>query len=230
MKKMKKFDKLYNKIVFEEVGKLPTTDTILPESLCNPDNCYRWVKGQANVYACMITEDNVELATKFLQNCRENKNKQAQVGKYLVFNPNIPEEGGQVWMNKLSGYSKATSENSAFDSLHISEGGLEFDEYVFIPKTENLEEGLDTWVGFQIPNGMEFKVEEGCGNNGADDSSSFGTDWLPIVNGRFDWSRSLVSMKQSNFKCTGKEQPKIDEECLNSWKEQTSKVDKNEEV
>lgn len=219
---MNKFDKLFN-LIMEEIKDLPTTDTILSKDLCNPDNCYRWVKGQANVYGCMITEDNVDLATKFLQKCRENKNKKAQVGKYLVYNPNIPEDGGQVWMNKLSGYSKATSENSVFEELHISQNGLEFDEYIFIPKEKDLEEGLDTWVGFQIPKGMEFKIEEGCGNNGSDGSSSFETDWLPIVNGKFDWSRSLVSMRQSNFKCTGKEQPKIDKQCLDSWNEQIQK-------
>lgn len=216
---MNKFDTLFNKIIFEELQKLPTTDTVLPENLCNPDNCYRWVKGQANVYGCLITDENVEQVSEFLKKDRENSNVKPQVGRYLVYNPHIAEKDGQVWMNKLSGYSKATSENSAFDELHISKDGLEFDEYVFIPKEKDLEEGVDTWVGFQIPEGKTFKINKGCGNNGADESTAYETDWLPIVNGKFDWARSLASMKQSNFTCTGKEKVKLDDQCLENWKE-----------
>lgn len=201
---------------------IPTTDTIFPIELCNPDNCYRWVKGRVNVYACLITNENMKNAHEFLKKDRENPNVSPQIGKYIVFNPNIPESDGQVWMNRLSGYSKATSQNSEFNSLHISKDGLEFDEYIFIPKEKDLEEGIDFWVGFQIPNGMTFKIESGCGNHGSDESLAFATDWLPIVDGKFDWARSRNSMKQSHFICTGKEQSKINDKCLQSWENSNS--------
>ena len=217
---MNKFDELYNKIIFEEIQKLPTTDTILSKNLCNPNNCYRWVKGQANVYACLITNKNFEQAIEFLKKDRENSNVKPQVGKYLIYNPHIKEQDGQVWMNKLAGYSKTTPDNSAFDNLHISKDGLEFDEYIFIPKNKDLEEGVDLGGRRQIKKRMTFKINKGCGNNGADESIAYETDWLPIVNGKFDWARSLPSMKQSNFKCIGKEQPKINNDCLNSWNTQ----------
>lgn len=82
---------------------------------------------------------------------------------------------------------------------------------------EEMEEGTDFWTGFQIPEGMTFTIPQGCGNNGADGSQAYPTDWLPIVNGKFDWARSLISMKQSNFKCIEKTNSNITPECLNSW-------------
>ena len=206
-----------NITITPHTSNIPTTDTILPIELCNPENCYRWRKGQTNVYACLITNENIKDADEFLKKDRENSNISPQIGKYVIYNPNIPESDGQVWMNKLPGYSKATSENSKFSSLHLSKDGLEFDEYIFIPKEKGIEEGVDTWVGFQIPKGKTFKIESGCGNHGSDESSAFATDWLPIVNGKFDWARSRGSMKQSNYICTGKEQIKIDDKCLQSW-------------
>lgn len=105
---MNKFNTLYNKLLFEELNMLPTTDTILPKELCNPNNCYKWIKGKANVYACLITDTNYEIVAGFLHRNRENANTKPQVGKYLVYNPHIEEKGGQIWMNKLAGYSLAT--------------------------------------------------------------------------------------------------------------------------
>jgi len=228
---MENFKTLYNKIIFEDLNKLPTPDTILPENLCNPNNCYKWVKGQANVYGCKITEENVETVKKFLK-VREKANLIPQIGRYVVYNPNIPEKGGQIWMNKLSGYTEATKENSKFDSLtlakKINEGEdeennevLNFTEYVFLPKTkdEEMVEGEDWWYGFQIPKTEDFKIADGCGNNGADGSTAYKTDWLPIVNGKFDWARSRESMKQSNFVCVEKGSVKLSDECQKNWDE-----------
>ena len=224
---MSKFSKAY-KTIMEEIGGYPMTDIPLRNELCDLDHLYRWTKGKANVYACLITDENAKLSEEFLHRCRENQNKKVKIGQYIVYNPNIPEDAGQVWMNKLSGYSKASFDNSAFNGkLKISEGGLDFEEYVFIPKIDNLEDGVDTWVGFEIPKGMTFKIEEGCGNNGSDGSSAFETDWLPIVNGKFDWARSLASMRQSNFTCEGsinKSEIHIDQKCIDSWNEQSKNM------
>ena len=220
---MNSFKNLYNKIIFEDLNKLPTTDTILPENLCNPNNCYKWVKGQANVYGCKITEENIEAVKKFLK-VREKANLNPQIGRFVVYNPNIPEKGGQIWMNKLTGYVPATNENSKMKSLHLSQDGLEFDEYIWLPKEnkEEQEEGNDWWWGFQIPKTEDFKIADGCGNNGADGSTAYKTDWLPIVNGKFDWARSRESMIQSNFTCIEKGSVKLSDECQKNWDERNN--------
>lgn len=215
---MSKFNDVYNRILFEELNKLPTADEILPQDMCNPSTCFKWVKGQANVYGCMITAENLAAVTNFLQ-VREMPGLKPQVGKFVVYNPHIEEKDGQIWMNKLNGYIKATPENSKFESTHLSQDGLEFDEYVFIPKKnfEEMKEGDDWWYGFQIPVGINFVIQPGCGNNGADGSTAYSTDWLPIVNGKFDWARSRGSMKQSNFICLGRGIPELSPEALENW-------------
>lgn len=116
-------------------------------------------------------------------------------------------------MNKLDGYAKIDGSTE--------KDGLTFDAYEFKPKTNESEmvEGVDVWTGFKIPEGKDFKIPAGCGNNGADGSTAFGTDWLPIVDGKFDWARSIESMKQANFECIGKADAKLDEACMKAWDE-----------
>lgn len=228
---MSKFNDAYNRILFEELNKLPTVDEVLPQDMCNPSTCFKWVKGQANVYGCMITAENLEAVTNFLQ-VREMPELKPQIGKFVVYNPNIAKEDGQIWTGKaqeviidnkkeivLKGYTKATPKNSAFGSTSLTQDGLKFDEYIFIPKEDpsTMVEGEDWWYGFQIPVGIDFIIQPGCGNNGADGSTAYATDWLPIVNGKFDWARSRGSMKRSNYICVEKGNPEIAPEALENW-------------
>lgn len=229
---MSKFNDLYN-LLMEEIeqqnekltAKTDDKDFYLNQDECNPQHIYKWSKGLANVYGCKVTEDNLEAAKKFLK-VKENPNLTPTKGKFIVYNPHISENGGQIWMNKLEGYEKATEKNSAFDGkINIQEAGLKFDEYIYQPSEDKKEEGLDWWYGFQIPKGMKFNVEQNCGNNGADGSVAEGTQWLPIVKGKFDWARSIDSMKQSNFvrsdlTSEDKQKFKFDEKCKKSWQKQ----------
>lgn len=191
---MNKFNEVYMKIIHEQ-----TDDSFMKKF-------FRWNKGEVTVYAHMVTDDDIDLCNDFIAQCRENIGMKAKPGRYLVYNPNIPKKDGQVWMNKLSGYEKVPGT--------ITKDGLTFEKYHYTPKEGNLEEGTDTWIGIRIPEGVTFKIPDGLGNNGSDGSTAYGTDWLPIVNGKFDWARSEASMKQSNFINVGQETPSIDEECL----------------
>ena len=219
MNKMNKFDKLFNLIMEEivegETSNKLTPKTVLPVDQCNPQHCYKWVKGKVNVYGCKITEDNLDAVKSFLK-VREKSDLTPTVGKFVVYNPQIKEKDGQIWMNKLNGYTQGKKRLT-------TKNGLKFQEYIFTPKEkeEDMVEGEDYWYGFQIPKGMTFNIESGCGNNGADGSEAKSTDWLPIVNEKFDWARSRGSMEQSNFTCVSDaSENKLDEKCLTSWKEQ----------
>ena len=176
-----------------------------PEAEPDPSEMYVWAKGNVDVYACPVTNDNVDICTALYQaNCKEELNKEetkrssATVGKYIFYNPDLSFSEGCIWQNKIGNYKVDEGKDEKAlgdiwrDDLQVLKKDksmingikrLVFTPYHFtkagLTSPENaIEKGKDGeyFVGFRVPSGMKFTIPQGCGNNGSDGSGCDGND------------------------------------------------------
>ena len=208
----------------------------------SPSDLYVWVKGEVHVYACKITDENLEVCKAFVKKfCKEEN--QVKTDRYVVYNPDIAILDGPVWTNKLNKYKPGKegqknlgSINGSIKTTDKDFNGLVFEPFVFIPEKGSDDihallkkegaEGSEYFIGFKMPKGMGFYAPTGYGNGDANGKivaePGEGCDyWLAIQNGKFDYGRTITSMKQSNYighKPSNDDKIKpLDEECKKLW-------------